>query len=37
VPLTLGLVHRQDDESPLLDRFLETVATEQGAFEQNLL
>jgi len=37
VPLTLGLAHRHDDESPLLGRFLETVAAEQGAFEQNLL
>jgi hypothetical protein len=28
---------RRDDDSPLLDRFLETVEAEQGAFEQNLL
>jgi DNA-binding transcriptional LysR family regulator len=37
VPLTLGVASRRDDDSPLLDRFLETVAAEQGAFEQNLL
>jgi DNA-binding transcriptional LysR family regulator len=37
VPLTLGLAHRHDDESPLLGRFLETVEVEQDAFQQNLL
>jgi DNA-binding transcriptional LysR family regulator len=37
VPLTLGVAHRHDDGSPLLDRFLETVAEEQGAFQQSLL
>jgi DNA-binding transcriptional LysR family regulator len=36
VPLTLGLVHRHDDETPLLARFLETVEEEQGAFQQTL-
>ena len=37
VPLTLGVAHRRDDDSPLLDRFLETVEAEQGAFQQALL
>jgi hypothetical protein len=37
VPLTLGLAHRHQDESPLLDRFLATVGEEEGAFQQNLL
>ena len=35
VPLTLGLAYRRDNDSPLLDRFLETVADEQDAFTQN--
>ena len=35
VPLTLGLAHRHEDDSPLLNRFLETVADEQDAFTQN--
>jgi DNA-binding transcriptional LysR family regulator len=33
VPLTLGLVHRREEDSPLLDRFLETVEEKKGAFE----
>ena len=33
VPLTLGLVHRREEDSPLLDRFLETVEENKGAFE----
>jgi DNA-binding transcriptional LysR family regulator len=37
VPLTLGVAYRRDDESSLLDRFLETVEAEQGSFEQTLL
>ena len=37
VPLTLGLVHRQEDNSPLLDRFLATVEKKETAFQQNLL
>ena len=37
VPLTLGLVHRQEDDSPLLDRFLATVEKKETAFQQNLL
>jgi hypothetical protein len=37
VPLTLGVAYRRDADSPLLNRFLETVEDEQGAFEQNLL
>jgi DNA-binding transcriptional LysR family regulator len=35
VPLTLGLAHRHDDDSPLLDRFLQTVAEEQSAFRRD--
>ena len=35
VPITLGLAHRHNDESPLLDRFLETVREEQEAFRQS--
>jgi DNA-binding transcriptional LysR family regulator len=37
VPLTLGLAHRHNDDSPLLDRFLATVDAEQEAFQQPLL
>ena len=37
VPLTLGIAHRHQDESPLLDRFLATVDAEQEAFQQPLL
>jgi DNA-binding transcriptional LysR family regulator len=37
VPLTLGVAYRRDDDSPLLDRFLETVEAEQDAFQQTLL
>jgi DNA-binding transcriptional LysR family regulator len=37
VPLTLGLAHRHQDESPLLDRFLATVEKKETAFQQNLL
>lgn len=33
VSITLGLAHRHDDESPLLDRFLKTVE-EENAFRQ---
>lgn len=35
VPLTLGLAHRHDDDSPLLERFLETVEDEKEAFQQH--
>jgi DNA-binding transcriptional LysR family regulator len=37
VPLTLGVASRRDDDSPLLDRFLETVKAEQEAFQEALL
>ncbi len=37
VPLTLGVAYRRDEESPLLERFLETVEAEEEAFEQTLL
>jgi len=32
VPLTLGMAYRQDNESPLLERFLQTVTEEKDAF-----
>ena len=37
VPLTLGLAYRHDEDSPLLDRFLETVVGEKNAFRQRSL
>ena len=36
VPLTLGLAHRHEDDSPLLERFLQTVEEQEAAFQQGL-
>ncbi len=35
VPLTLGLAYRHGEDSPLLDRFLETVGEQKEAFQSH--